>query len=426
MQASRSRSCDLAFVIVTVTALSWTAGIANAEKGPKKAQPKTIKNIQVGPRPYYLIEQMKDGPLKSELAGCSEKKIKAREFSIGHRGAALQFPEHTKESYEAAARMGAGILECDVTFTRDGTLVCRHAQCDLHTTTDIVARSNLRSQCSVPPQFDAKGNLLNASSVRCCASDISFQEFKQLCGKMDAVDRSAKTVEDYLAGDPAPRTNLYATCGTLLSHAESISLFASLDRKFTPELKSGDAGDIAEVFGSQAGYAQAMIDEYKKAGVDPDDVWPQSVELEDVLYWIANEPDFGRQAVFLDGGTIPRPDPLPFLQDLADRDIRIVAPPMPMLLSESKGVIVPSEYALAAKRAGLELISWTTERSGRIAEDVRGGGDDFYYQTILAALTNDGDILTTIDVLARQVGIIGLFSDWPGTTTYYANCVGLD
>jgi glycerophosphoryl diester phosphodiesterase len=169
-----------------------------------------------------------------------------------------------------------------------------------------------------------------------------------------------------------------------------------------------------------------MIDEYKKAGIEPDDVWPQSIDLRDVLYWIANEPHFGKQAVFLDGGPIPHPDPLPFLQDLADRGIRIVAPPMPMLLSESKGTIVPSKYALAAKEAGLEMISWTTERSGRIAEDVRRGGDPFYYQTTLDALENDGDILTTIDVLARQVGIIGLFSDWPGTTTYYANCVGLD
>jgi hypothetical protein len=24
---------------------------------------------------------------------------------------------------------------------------------------------------------------------------------------------------------------------------------------------------------------------------------------------------------------------------------------------------------------------------------------------------------------AQDVGIIGLFSDWPGTTTYYANCI---
>ena len=30
------------------------------------------------------------------------------DFSIGHRGAPLQFPEHTRESYVAAAQMGAG------------------------------------------------------------------------------------------------------------------------------------------------------------------------------------------------------------------------------------------------------------------------------------------------------------------------------
>jgi glycerophosphoryl diester phosphodiesterase len=35
--------------------------------------------------------------------------------------------------------MGASVIECDVTFTKDAELVCRHAQCDLHTTTNIVA-----------------------------------------------------------------------------------------------------------------------------------------------------------------------------------------------------------------------------------------------------------------------------------------------
>jgi glycerophosphoryl diester phosphodiesterase len=36
-----------------------------------------------------------------------------------------------------------------------------------------------------------------------------------------------------------------------------------------------------------------------------------------------------------------------------------------------------------------------------------------------------GDLLKVLDVLARDVGILGIFSDWPGTVTYYANCVGL-
>jgi len=50
---------------------------------------------------------------------------------------------------------------------------------------------------------------------------------------------------------------------------------------------------------------------------------------------------------------------------------------------------------------------------------------DFYYQTTLDALENDGDILVTLDVLAKEVGILGIFSDWAGTVTYYANCMGL-
>ena len=37
----------------------------------------------------------------------------------------------------------------------------------------------------------------------------------------------------------------------------------------------------------------------------------------------------------------------------------------------------------------------------------------------------NGDILTTLDVLGRQVGIRGIFSDWAATVTYYANCMGL-
>ena len=96
---------------------------------------------------------------------------------------------------------------------------------------------------------------------------------------------------------------------------------------------------------------------------------------------------------------------------------------MPVLLTvDDDGEIVPSEYAVNARRAGLDIISWTTERSGRIVEDVLEGGGIFYYQTTLKALEGDGDILRTIDVLAQEVGIIGLFSDWPATTTFYANC----
>ena len=117
--------------------------------------------VQIGPRPFYLVDRMEEGELKHKLAACVAdiERYRHHDFSIGHRGAGLQFPEHTKESYEAGRRMGAGILECDVTFTKDGELVCRHAQCDLHTTTNILA-TDLASTCRVPftpAEFDANG-----------------------------------------------------------------------------------------------------------------------------------------------------------------------------------------------------------------------------------------------------------------------------
>ena len=98
-----------------------------------------------------------------------------------------------------------------------------------------------------------------------------------------------------------------------------------------------------------------------------------------------------------------------------------------LLTTDASNNIVPSGYAINARQAGLDIISWTTERSGRIVEDVIPTAGDaspsFYYRTTVNALENDGDILRTIDVLAQDVGIIGLFSDWPATTTFYANCM---
>lgn len=50
-----------------------------------------IKSIQVGPRPYFLVDDMDPGALKATLKQCSEVPLRKTDFSIGHRGAALQF-----------------------------------------------------------------------------------------------------------------------------------------------------------------------------------------------------------------------------------------------------------------------------------------------------------------------------------------------
>jgi glycerophosphoryl diester phosphodiesterase len=390
------------------------------------------QTVQLGPRPYFLVEDMDEGKLKTELQECTEGPFKKTDFSIGHRGAALQFPEHTKESYEAAARMGAGIIECDVTFTDDRELVCRHSQCDLHTTTDILAIPELAAKCSesfIPAEFDpVTGERTKAASAKCCTSDITLAEFKTLCGKMDASDPNATTVEEYLGGTANWRTDLYATCGTVLSHAESIELFKDLRVKMTPELKAPSVKMPYKGDYTQEDYAQQMIDEYKAARVPPRKVFAQSFNLDDVLYWINNEPWFGWQAVFLDGRyndpTFDHTDPKtwsPNMKELVAEGVNIIAPPMWMLLKLNKNdKIKPSKYARRAKAAGLDIITWTLERSGLLKN---GGG--FYYQTVTDVIDNDGDAYVALDVLAQDVGILGIFSDWPATVTYYANCKGL-
>ncbi|MEW8265564.1 MAG: glycerophosphodiester phosphodiesterase family protein [Candidatus Thiodiazotropha sp.] len=383
---------------------------------------KSRLSVQLGPRPYYLINDMEDSELKEELLSCDKKKFKKSDFSIGHRGAPMQFPEHTKESYVAAARMGAGILECDVTFTKDRELVCRHSQCDLHTTTNILA-TPLAAKCSqpfVPAVIDqSTGEVVTRASAMCCTSDITLEEFRTLKGKMDASNPAATTVEEYLDGTPGWRTDLYTGNGTLMTHAESIELFLELGAKMTPELKSPSVDMPYEGDYTQQDYAQQMIDEYKAAGVKPRHVFAQSFNLDDVLYWIEHEPKFGKQAVYLDGSDNPQEaeNTIDMMAELSAKGVNYLAPAMWALVSEENGEIVPSEYALAARAHGLNLITWTLERSGLLAS---GGG--WYYQTIGNITDNDGDIMVLLDVLAQDVGIKGIFADWPATVTYYANC----
>lgn len=389
---------------------------------PVKQHPKHRPfDIQLGERPFYLINDMAPGVLQNKLRSCAKGPFRRSLFSIGHRGAPLQFPEHTRESYIAGARMGAGILECDVTFTQDRELVCRHSQCDLHTTTNILLVPELAAKCSQPfqPADPATGT---PASARCCASDITLAEFKTLQGKMDSSNPLATTPEEYQGGIADWRTGLYNDTGTLMSHKESIALFKSLGVKFTPELKSPMVPMPFDGDYSQADYAQQMIDEYTAMGVKPEDVWAQSFDIADVRYWIAHAPAFGRQAVYLDSANTPADLPdTTRLEAFAAEGIHIVAPPMWALVElDANDRVVPSQYALNAKAAGLDIITWTIERSPPLR---RGGG--WYYQTTDMGLSRDGDMYEVLHVLAKDVGILGIFSDWPATVTYYANCMGL-
>jgi len=391
-----------------------------------------IANVQLGPRPLYLVNSMDEGTLKEQLKNCAVNTSEPSKFSIGHRGAPLQFPEHTRESYVAAASMGAGILECDVTFTKDRELVCRHSQCDLHQTTNILAVPELAKKCSIPftpaKINNTNGALLEPASAQCCTSDITVDEFLSLKGKMDAANLSAQTVEEYLDGTANYRTDLYSEQGTLMTHAQSIDLFKSLNVGMTPELKEALVPMPFDGDYTQEQYAQQLVSEYESAGIAHEDVWMQSFNLQDVLYWIEQAPKWGNQAVYLDGryrqaGFDPTDEGSwkPAMAELKQRGVNIIAPPLWFLLQESEqGGIAPGVYATRANEAGLDIITWTLERSGFLDT-----GGDWYYQSVKDVINNDGDMYTVLDVLAKEVGVIGVFSDWPATVTYYANCMKL-
>ena len=322
--------------------------------------------------------------------------------------------------------MGAGIVECDVTFTKDLELVCRHGQNDLHTTTNILV-TPLASRCTTPftpATFGPDGRMATPARAECRTSDLTLAEFKTLRGKMDAFNPAARTPEEFQGGTEGFRTDLYAgpTSGHLLTHRESIELFKTLGVKMTPELK---APVVPMPFNglTQEGFAQKLVDDYKAAGVPASRVFPQSFSKADVLYWVKAEPDFGRQAVYLDDAQTPADLPnAAELKALKQAGINIWAPPTFALLALGDGDrIVASDAARNAQAAGLDLIAWTLERSGVLAD----GRNGFYYQTIDRAVSREGDLMTVIDVLARDAKVRGVFSDWPAAVTYYASCMGL-
>jgi glycerophosphoryl diester phosphodiesterase len=403
------------------TLLTLTLAAPVAARAHEDAPP------QLGPRPFYLVEGMSEGPLKDRLMQCRNGPFRRTDFSIGHRGAALEFPEHSDVSYRAGARMGAGIVECDVTFTKDGELACRHSECDLHTTTNVVA-TPLNQKCTIPWTGPVGPN---QPAPLCCTSDFTLAELKTLQAKMDASNPAAATAQGYLGGTAGWRTDLYTGRAHVVSFRESIEINRKLGVKHTPELKGATHQDrVNAIFGGQEQYAQALIDELVSAGVHPGDVFAQSFNPADVIYWIRHAPAFGRQAVYLDSIDPTVSPPIQRLSVAALRQarregMRIFAPPMWALLAVTDaGEIVPSDYARDIRAAGLDIITWTFERAD-LRQGAAQGGWYYLFDPTGKAVKKDSDMYLALDVLAREVKIRGIFSDWPATVTYYANCMGL-
>ena len=103
-------------MFAVVAALSLSARVAVASPGDQensRGRGKESEQSVSAWSPSVLPGQQHGEQPSHQLLKCTDGPFKKSDFSIGHRGAALQFPEHTQESYEAAVRVGAGIVECD-------------------------------------------------------------------------------------------------------------------------------------------------------------------------------------------------------------------------------------------------------------------------------------------------------------------------
>src|SRR5262249_47980800 len=191
----------------------------------------------------------------------------------------------------------------------------------------------------------------------------------------------------------------------------------------------------------QENYAQAFADVLSGEGVRPDDAFPQSFNVNDILYWIQHT-KYGKQAVFLvdydtDKNNIilfdttgkqldPRQAHLNSFAQRPKGKVQLIAPAMPALLRvDAVGHILPSQLATDLKGLGFDIITWTFERSD-LRQGASQAGFYFAFDPNGIAIKKDSDMYKALDVLAQQVKILGIFSDWPATVTYYANCMNLN
>lgn len=332
-----------------------------------------------------------------------------------------------------------GIIECDVSFTSDRELVCRHSNCDLHYTTNILTKPELAAKCTEPftPANPENGT---EASAKCCTSDITLEEYKSLCAEMEATTFNAVSINasspyfGRIGTTPDWRTNMYSySCAEPMSLKEQIEQVDAYGLNFTAEAKTPEIDmpfTSSEFEGNytQQDFIQQIVDTFDEYEIDPKRVWLQSFLDEDIFYWVDNTPAYGEQAVYLDERADLSEDgyaeAVASLPGLAERGVKIMAPSIYQLVTadNATGEIVPSTYATTAKEAGLELITWSFERSGPLS--IAGGG--YYYSSISDLISRDGDEFKVIDAIAQKVGVTKIFADWASTVTYYANCFGLE
>jgi hypothetical protein len=83
---------QIATLAVALTLCATTVARADGRNEKDEGHRQGESSVQLGPRPFFLVNEMEDGRLKRQLQKCTAGPFKKSDFSIGHRGAALQFP----------------------------------------------------------------------------------------------------------------------------------------------------------------------------------------------------------------------------------------------------------------------------------------------------------------------------------------------
>ena len=430
------RHFTFAFALALIRRLGWRPRLRPRAAGRARSKWRNEQRLERSKHPArsapVLSRQRHGGrPAQAAAAGVRRRgPFKQSDFSIGHRGAALQFPEHTRSPTRRRARMGAGILECDVTFTKDKRAgLPARAERPAH---DHQHPRRRRWPPSAPsrsrrPIFDADGKLITPASAECRTSDITLAEFKTLTrqdGRVQPARADAAGVprrHGELPHRPLRRPDQRPPADPQGEHRA----VQEARREDDARAQDAERGDAVQRL--HAGGLRAEDDRRVQGGRRARRAAcsrSRSTRTTCCTGSSTSRRSAGRRSTSTTPNVVAD---LPGFAELAGykaQGINIVgaADLRAAGARRQRTTSCRRSTRTDAKAAGLDIITWTLERSGILAD----GNNGFYYQTFdsghQARRRHDAGCSTC---WPAQVGILGIFSDWPATVTYYANCMNI-
>jgi glycerophosphoryl diester phosphodiesterase len=87
--------------VVTVSHAEGISDQPAQEQVVNQQRKSKTDHVQLGPWPFYLVQGMDEGKLKDRPMQCESGPFYPTDFSAGHHGPAMRFPEHSDVSRRA-------------------------------------------------------------------------------------------------------------------------------------------------------------------------------------------------------------------------------------------------------------------------------------------------------------------------------------